>query len=291
MTKYLCDKQAQWETVHTRCLVATAVIVALIVSTSAFHALAEPEKVETAREVLQEIDPSMWCGPLATATAATSAKRLSCWLALSETPLEGEQLGDITGLNFGDLPPFFASVDADRITAELTRYQQELDARLAAEAARRAEAARDPIERVIAVADSTPFDWRGNGVTFHLGCTALIQCTNGSYEYESRRIWVKPNLARADLESAVLHELAHAWQMTVRGWPAAAYDVSGWVYPDYPLRPENESDSYFALRTGLEAAAECLAAAWGAPRELLWWDCPAGAIAHMDDLFTRSQGR
>lgn len=130
---------------------------------------------------------------------------------------------------------------------------------------------------VEAHADQVGFDWRASGVTFRLGCSSLRErCSSGSFETASRIIHISRETAvdPSIRHYVVLHELAHAWQFTVRGWPQATDDVSKWGRSD---------------RAGLEAAADCLALAWGAPRQhAQYWDCPSDARAHMLALFVDS---
>lgn len=127
------------------------------------------------------------------------------------------------------------------------------------------------------IADTVGFDWRSHGVTFHLGCSDaqilhIGVCTRGSYEPDTRKIHLDPDeLADpAARQHVILHELAHAWQMTVRGWPAAGEDLAAWG--------KHELE-------GLEAAADCLAAAWGSASRGNYYHCPPDAIAHMHSLY------
>jgi hypothetical protein len=126
------------------------------------------------------------------------------------------------------------------------------------------------------IADTTGFDWRGHGVTFHIGCSPLLGwCSWGAYEVSTRDIYIHPTLAygTALLEFVVLHELAHAWQFTVRGgWDIAKNDLIDFGH--------SELD-------GLEKAADCLAAHWGASF-FPYGPCPAEARAHMAALYEGS---
>jgi hypothetical protein len=56
----------------------------------------------------------------------------------------------------------------------------------------------------------------------------------------------------------------------VRGWPAAADDLAAWGLSGHQ---------------GLEAAADCLAAAWGATHSDAYYACPADAVEHMRNLY------
>jgi peptidoglycan hydrolase-like protein with peptidoglycan-binding domain len=135
--------------------------------------------------------------------------------------------------------------------------------------------AADPMVRIEQIADSVGFDWRSRGVTFVIGCHPDHQrCATGSYYPGTRQIFITSRILtdKELLRSVVLHELAHAWQFTVRGWPGAGDDVSAWGRTGID---------------GLEAAADCLAASWGATRTN-YWSCPADAAAHMRFLYENS---
>ena len=145
----------------------------------------------------------------------------------------------------------------------------------AAPAAGAARTASDPMTRIEQIADSVGFDWRGQGVTFITDChPSPRRCATGSYYTGTREIFITKRILTEKelLRSVVLHELAHAWQFTVRGWPEAENDVSAWGRTGID---------------GLEAAADCLAAAWGASRTY-HWSCPADAKAHMLSLYQHS---
>jgi peptidoglycan hydrolase-like protein with peptidoglycan-binding domain len=135
--------------------------------------------------------------------------------------------------------------------------------------------AADPMVLIEQIADSVGFDWRSRGVTFVIGCHPDHQrCTTGSYYTGTRQIFITTKILtdKELLRSVVLHELAHAWQFTVRGWPDAADDVSAWGRTGID---------------GLEAAADCLAASWGASYTY-YWSCPADAAAHVRSLYASS---
>jgi predicted SprT family Zn-dependent metalloprotease len=145
----------------------------------------------------------------------------------------------------------------------------------AAPASGAAREASDPMTRIEQIADSVGFDWRGQGVTFITDChPSPRRCATGSYYTGTREIFITKRILteKEVLRSVVLHELAHAWQFTVRGWPEAENDVSAWGRTGID---------------GLEAAADCLAAAWGASRTY-HWSCPADARAHMLSLYQHS---
>jgi hypothetical protein len=137
-------------------------------------------------------------------------------------------------------------------------------------------AATEPVAVSVAslelIADTVDFDWRSHGVSFHVGCRPQPSpCTPGAYEIATRRIYIaEPSFGNgAYLHYVVLHELAHAWQFAVRGWPDLASDLTSWN------QEGNE---------GMERAADCLAAAWGA-RTTSYWVCPDDARHHLHALY------
>ena len=87
-----------------------------------------------------DLDPRMWCRPVV--NAAINPDPLICWLALA-TAAPDSYPTTLTGMNMGDYPPF-SDIDTEQLNAELTRYEQALEAerleaeRQAGEAARRA---------------------------------------------------------------------------------------------------------------------------------------------------------
>jgi hypothetical protein len=70
-----------------------------------------------------------------------------------------------------------------------------------------------------------------------------------------------------------VYVLAHAWQFVVRGgWGRADNDLIAWGYSGF---------------SGLERAADCLAAHWSA-NFTPYWTCPAAARAHMAAVYEGS---
>ena len=141
-----------------------------------------------------------------------------------------------------------------------------------------ATGARDPLERIERFADEIGFDWRSHGVTFAVGCTPLLEhCPPASFETSARIIHISPLILGDDvqLRSLVLHEVGHAWQFAVRGWPQAEDDVAAWGHRGID---------------GLERAADCLATSWGAERTE-YWTCPPDAVQHMRALYEQSDER
>lgn len=136
------------------------------------------------------------------------------------------------------------------------------------------------LARARAIADETGFPWRDHGVSFAVGCSPhSVECAGGSYEPTPKLVLLRDDIYRYRDRSlfryVVLHELAHAWQFNVRGWPDATDDLAAWG---------------FSGMVGLEYAADCLAAAWGARHSFAYWDCPADAAEHMRGLFLSNPG-
>lgn len=134
------------------------------------------------------------------------------------------------------------------------------------------------LARARAIADETGFPWRDHGVSFAVGCSPhSVECAGGSYEPTPKLVLLRDDIYRdrSLFRYVVLHELAHAWQFNVRGWPDATDDLAAWG---------------FSGMVGLEYAADCLAAAWGARHSFAYWDCPADAAEHMRGLFLSNPG-
>jgi hypothetical protein len=69
-----------------------------------------------------ELDPHQWCRPVV--HAAIDPSPLSCWLTLTQGVAPSQSVS-LTGMNFGDLPPWSA-IDVEAIAADLARFEQEL---------------------------------------------------------------------------------------------------------------------------------------------------------------------
>jgi hypothetical protein len=124
--------------------------------------------------------------------------------------------------------------------------------------------AASPPSWFAAVADRTGFDWRGAGVTVHLGYHPQFCCHWGIYDYRSRGIWIGPSAFDnpTRLRYVLLHELGHAWQWATGHQDRLAADMAPWATgPD-----------------ALEYNADCIATLWGA-RVGYYWSCPAEARA------------
>jgi hypothetical protein len=126
-------------------------------------------------------------------------------------------------------------------------------------------------DRIEQIANRSGFDWRAHGVSLHIGCSPYLgRCSWGAYDTTTKEIYVSPAIFDRPriLEYVVLHEIAHAWQFNVRGWPRAAEDLVAWGLSGLD---------------GLELAADCLAKLWGA--QYLHHGCPEGAAQHMEKIY------
>ncbi len=136
-------------------------------------------------------------------------------------------------------------------------------------------AAPSRLERVEAIADRLPVDWRATGTKFRVGCPPdRATCHWGLYLAGPKTIWIGPD-AFANNERlfyVVAHEVAHAWQYANDPY-ARLNDMKEWRRVD---------------AAGLEAAADCLAKSWGASTTY-YWNCPADAQRHMERIFTSTQ--
>jgi hypothetical protein len=132
----------------------------------------------------------------------------------------------------------------------------------------------DPLERIHAIADGTGLDWRRLGGRFTIGCHPRGRCAWGVFDPATRTIWIGPNIVddESRLRYAVLHELAHLWQHT-HDLPARIEDLAAWGQVG---------------AGGLERAADCLAAHWGATIGH-YWTCPPAARAHLAEVYARTR--
>jgi hypothetical protein len=119
--------------------------------------------------------------------------------------------------------------------------------------------------QVVAILDSTTFDWRAAGVGIQLAFHPEDCCHWGNYETKTRTLWIGPtafaNVAR--LRYVVLHEAGHAWQITGGKWTQLMADLEPWGYSG---------------ASALEAGADCVASIWGASTSH-YWTCAAAAKA------------
>jgi len=129
-------------------------------------------------------------------------------------------------------------------------------------------------QRVETIADGLPFNWRAAGVTLKAECAPnRSHCRWGLYTVATNTVWVGTDAfaTNARLFYVVAHEMAHAWQFT-NNPHARMNDLADWGHTGVD---------------GLEAAADCLATAWGATANH-YWSCPRDAQQHMVQLFNAS---
>lgn len=126
-------------------------------------------------------------------------------------------------------------------------------------------------QQIEAIADRLPFNWRAAGVTLKAECAPnRAHCRWGLYVVSSNTIWVGTDAFANStrLFYVVAHELAHAWQFS-NDPHTRMNDLADWGYTGVD---------------GLEAAADCLAQAWGATMNH-YWACPPDAERHMTTVF------
>lgn len=135
--------------------------------------------------------------------------------------------------------------------------------------------------RVLAALDAVaPFPWRPAVRSLSVGCRPVrdLACPGGVVEAGDRLV-VNPSAARwsdATLAYVLRHELAHVWQHATGDLAARRRDLDG-----VDLGPDAAPDL-----DPLEAAADCLAAAWGSPsRGSGYVDCPPAGVARMAAAF------
>jgi hypothetical protein len=140
------------------------------------------------------------------------------------------------------------------------------------------------IQEIINIADSVGYDWRSSKASFYYGCppegcycseeSCLFGLIKWSLDSGPFRVWITPD-AFVDGETlglAVLHEMAHIWQITTRGSDDRYKDFSRWDFKE--IDP-------------MEATADCLASAWGAVG-YIYYDCPAEAQHYIYQLYLES---
>jgi hypothetical protein len=167
-----------------------------------------------------------------------------------------------------------ADLAADRRLAQRWAPTTATPARVASTAPAAPAAPIDPLERIHAIADGTGLDWRGLGGRFTIGCHPQGRCAWGVFDPATRTIWIGPNIVDDEirLRYAVLHELVHLWQHT-HDLPARLEDLAAWGHVG---------------AGGLERAADCLAAHWGATIGH-YWTCPPTARAHLAEVYAQSR--
>ena len=140
---------------------------------------------------------------------------------------------------------------------------------------------------IIEIADSIGYDWRSAGGRMNYGCPARssCHCSETSCKYgvvigiEGRKrvdVWIFEHafISENRLRYVVLHEIAHVWQVQMRGWRGGYGDFERWL-------PRGVDP--------MEATADCLAKVWGAqPPRYAYWNCPASAEDYMRMLYESS---
>lgn len=134
--------------------------------------------------------------------------------------------------------------------------------------------------RVVGLLDAiAPLPWRAVVRELAVGCrpVAALACPGGLVD-RGDRIVISPAAARwsdATLAYVLRHELAHVWQHATGDLAARRRDLDGVALP--------------ADVDPLEAAADCLAAAWGSPaRGNGYLACPAAGADRMRAVFERT---
>jgi len=149
------------------------------------------------------------------------------------------------------------------------------------------EAVGDRLSAIKDIADSIGYDWRSAGGVIHYGCPpgSRCYCSETSCHYgsvfgaEGRKrvdVWIFEHafVSESRLRYVVLHEIAHVWQVQMRGWEGRYGDFERWL-------PRGVDP--------MEATADCLAKVWGAsPPRYAYWDCPAPAEEYMRMLYEGS---
>ena len=108
-----------------------------------------------------------------------------------------------------------------------------------------------PLVRIERIADEVDFDWRGHGVTFHIGCTEVLDdCPPAAHETATRRTLIAERSLddREHLAYFILHELSHAWQSAERaGGPCKRT----WSDGDAPASTDSRRGPTASLPTGV----------------------------------------
>jgi len=149
------------------------------------------------------------------------------------------------------------------------------------------ETVEDRISIIEGIADSIGYDWRSAGGVMHYGCPpgSRCYCSETSCHYgsvfgaEGRKrvdVWIFQHafVSESRLRYVVLHEIAHVWQVQMRGWEGRYGDFQRWL-------PRGVDP--------MEATADCLAKAWGAkPPRYAYWDCQPAAEEYVRMLYEGS---
>lgn len=151
----------------------------------------------------------------------------------------------------------------------------------------RLPAGENRIQIIEEIAQSVGYDFTSAGAVLNYGCPPgkVCRCSQALCQYGSVTgfvgrqrvdVWIYESAfsSRSRLEYAVLHELAHVWQVEMRGWEGSWRDFSRWT-------PRGVDPA--------EATADCLAKIWGAdPGRYAYWDCPVEAQSYMRIIYQAS---
>lgn len=201
-----------------------------------------------------------------TVTEAVDAAEITAGAADDAAALGAEAAAAGTAAAAGDTATTAARDNATVTTpAATTTTAPASSSSTTVAAATRSAAAVAPTQlaQVEAIADTSGFDWRAAGVTFHIAYHPEACCHWGIYDYRDNSLWIGPSAfaSSARLRYVVLHELAHAWHWATGRRSQLAADMAPWGYSG------NEA---------LEYSADCIATTWGATTSN-YWTCPAAA--------------
>jgi hypothetical protein len=143
----------------------------------------------------------------------------------------------------------------------------------------------DELTLIKKIADSVGYAWAANGARFHFGCPENADCScqpskclMGEIRWVDGRnifdIWITENAFKNEqiLKFTIFHEMAHVWQIRMRGANDRWEDFSRWNF--------NGIDP-------MEATADCLASAWGGEGHI-YYDCPLDAQRYIHQLYLES---
>ena len=188
----------------------------------------------------------------------------------------------------------FSSPDADSFSAssepatpDVVYAIQTTKATASVNPDRLASSNLDRLSIIEEIANSTEYDWASAGAVLNYGCPPgrRCSCTEFGCEYglvtgavgrNRIDVWIYESAfsSRSQLKYTVLHEIAHVWQVQIRGWDGGWGDFNRWL-------PRGVDP--------MEATADCLAKVWGAsPVRYSYWNCPSGAEDYMRLIYQAS---